>query len=275
MEKQYPNVDTENDEQMAQAILRITAEVQSFLNKSFDIFCDKFLNIRKGHKFDIKQEIIGRNGLWVAKKRYSIWITNENGVPKDEIMYKGLDVVRSSYPAAFKDFLKELLTDILKNVPQDKIDDRVVDFKNHVMDLTIEDIAIPTAVKNLTKYGTKRTESSKIYGNWIKGSPAHVKAALSYNEFLEYHHLENKFAKLSNGEKIKWAYLKDNSFGINAMAMRGYDDPFELIQFIEKYIDKNKIFERLVERKIKDFYDALGWDIPSAKQKIINTFFDF
>jgi len=260
---------------MTTATLKVSSQVQDFLNSSFDLFCDKFLNIREGHNFDIKQEIIGRTGLWVAKKRYATWIINDNGVPKDKIDYKGLDVVRSSFPDAFKGFLKELSTDILKGTPPIDVDNKVVDFKKKIRTLTFKEIAQPTSVQKLTKYGTKMTDKRKIFGNWIKGTPYHVKAALSYNEFLIYHHLEKKFAKISNGDKIRLVYLKTNPFGISAMAFRGYDDPPEVYDFINKYINKTKMFEHILESKIKDFYGAMAWDIPSEEQEIINKFFDF
>ena len=274
VEQQFPDVDTNNVDQMASAILQITSQVQDFLNNSFDMFCDKFLNITEGHNFDVKQEIIGRSGLWIAKKHYVIWVINDSGVKKDEMLFKGMDVVRSSVPEAFKGFLKKLLTSILKSEPRDDIDQYVVDFKNKIRTLTLEEIAKPTSVKNVTKFRTKRNDHSKAFGNWIKGTPAHVKAAISYNEFIDYYNLEKKVVKLSNGEKLKWVYLKDNPFGIDGLAIRGYDDPSQVYDFINKYIDKNKMFEHLLEKKIKDFYGALNWDVPSAEAKIINKFFD-
>ena len=275
IEKLYPDIDANDESQISKSMLHIVETVQQYLNNSFNLFCEKFLNITGEHNFDIKQEIIGRSGLWVAKKRYAIWITNESGVEKDEMMYKGLDVVRSSFPISFKIFLKELLTNILKNVPHDDIDTTVVNFKNAIRTLSIDDIAVPTSVKGVNKYGTKSRDKSKIFSNWIKGTPNHVKAAISYNEFLEFHKLDMAHVKILNSEKIKWVYLKTNPFGMDSVAIRGYDDPPELYEFILKYIDRNKMFEHILESKISDLYGALGWEIPSIEQKTIEKFFEF
>ena len=126
---------------------------------------------------------------------------------------------------------------------------------------------MPTSVKNITKYGTKDRSGSIKFKKWIKRTPAHVKASISYNEFLIYYKLDKNFAKIGNGEKIKYAYLKTNPLGIDALAFRGYDDPKEIIDYIKQYIDREKIFERILLNKILQFYNALNWIIPSKEQK--------
>ena len=77
IEKLYPEVDTNNVEQMSSTILKVTSTVQDFLNNTFNMYADKFLNVQE-HKFDIKQEIVARAGFWTTKKRYALWIVNKN-----------------------------------------------------------------------------------------------------------------------------------------------------------------------------------------------------
>jgi hypothetical protein len=43
------------------------------------------------------------------------------------------------------------------------------------------------------------------------------------------------------------------------MALRGYQDPIELVKFVETYIDRNKTFDRELRGKLDDFYAAMGW----------------
>ena len=280
VEKMYPEVDTNNPEQMATNILKVTAQVQDFLNGSFNMYADKFLNVQE-HKFDIKQEIVARSGFWTTKKRYALWIVNKNGVPKDDIAFTGLDVKRSSFPTAFKTFSIEILTDILKGELQKTIDKKIVEFKEMVKTVTPDDIATPTSVHNLGKFGTfkklgslKVKESQKPFGNWIKGTPAHVKAAISYNELIHYYNLEKKFPLIATSEKVKWLYLKENGLGLDAIAFKGYDDPPEVMDFINQYVNRNKMFAKVLESKLQDFYDALKWLMPSFEQKKINKFFE-
>ena len=60
-------------------------------------------------KLILKQELISKAGIWIAKKRYAQWVINQEGNPVDKLDVKGIDVVRSSYPAAFRKFLSEVL----------------------------------------------------------------------------------------------------------------------------------------------------------------------
>ncbi len=58
------------------------------------------------------------------------------------------------------------------------------------------------------------------------------------------------------------------------MALRGYEDPPEIVEFVETYIDRNKIFDRELRGKLDDFYAALGWDkLPENNN--MNKFFSF
>ena len=83
-------------------------------------------------------------------------------------------------------------------------------------DHNIDDIALPSGVKGMTKY--KGTKSGGIFRTPKSGTPAHVKASLAYNDLLSYYkskHLE----PIRNG-KIKWVYLKNNPFHLDAVLTR-------------------------------------------------------
>ncbi len=271
IEKLYPTIDM-NDDQMSEKILEITSQVQSYLNSSFDLFSNRFLHSDK-HYFDIKQEVIARTGIWTSKKRYALHIINKKGVPVDKIDVKGLDVIRSTFPLAFRAFMKGLLKDFLKDVPQKEIDEKVLEMKDKIPHLEVAIIATPTGVKNLKKYGKPEEEWNKAFSNWIKGAPAHVKAALSYNEMLRHLKLSKKFPDIKEGEKIRWVYLKPNLYGLDTLAFKGYDDPKKILDIIEIYIDRNRIFEKVLKKKLMDFYSALNWAFPTKGQKIIDKFF--
>jgi len=67
--------------------------------------------------------------------------------------------------------------------------------------------------------------------------------------------------------------MKNNPLGIDALAFKGYDDPKEIIDFIEQYIDHERIFKGALEKKIKMFYEALSWDLPVDKVNTLERFF--
>jgi DNA polymerase elongation subunit (family B) len=271
VEKTRPDIDTSNDEEMAAAILVVAQNVQTFINKSYDVMAKRFFNIEE-HRYDIKQEVISKASIWLAKKRYAQWIINNNGVACDELEVKGLDVVRSSYPTRFRSFMTEVLKDILKDVPKEEIDDKIVAMKRQVKNESVDDIAKTSAVKNVTKY-VKMMNKDAVVGQCAKSTPAHVKASIIHNQFIKKFKIQAE--PIRNGEKIKWIYLKNNELGLDALAFRGYEDPPELMEFIEKYADKDKLFERELEGKLRDFYDALNWDFASEHLATAQKFFSF
>ena len=116
-------------------------------------------------------------------------------------------------------------------------------------------------------------DKGAVMGECAKSTPAHVKASIIHNQFLKKFKIQSE--PIRNGEKIKWIYLKNNELGLDALAFRGYEDPPELMEFIEKYADKDKLFERELEGKLRDFYDALSWDFASENLANAQKFFAF
>ena len=126
----------------------IAEETQSFLNKFYDIFAERFFFIPTGkHRFEIKKEYISKAGFWLAKKRYAQWMILKNGIPCDKLDVKGLDVVRSSFPKAFQDFMAKMLKDILMNKSSEEIGNDLVSFKSNLPNLPISKIAKGGAIK--------------------------------------------------------------------------------------------------------------------------------
>ncbi len=273
VKKRNPSIDENNDELMSKEILVIAKEVQDFMNSSYDMFAKKFLNVTD-HRFDIKQEVIAKSGLWVAKKRYAQWIINNNGVDCDELEVKGLDVVRSNFPPRFKKFMSGMLKDILEIKPKNDIDNNVLEFRKNLSKSNIIDIAKPSGLKGLKKYSTKYKKG--LFTEMALGTPAHVKAAARYNDLLKYFGHKN-VSPLHDGDKLKWVWLKDNKFGIETCALKGdEDDPKDILDFIEENIDYEKIFVSDLKNKLTDFYSALGWgQVPDNAYANAQKFFDF
>ena len=258
-----------NDEdKMSKAILEIADEVQSYLNESYDYFAKKFCNLTK-HRFDIKQEVIAKSGLFVTKKRYGLKIINDNGKKVDKMMVKGLDTVRSSFPMAMRTMLSKLLEDILMGVPKEKLDKFIINFKDSMKLMEFDKIAIPTSVKGIKKYKT----DGGLFSSYAKGTPVHVKSALFYNDILTHMKISKRFTEIFDGEKIKWVYLKNNPIGLETIAYKGHEDPPKILEFIRQYINPDKLYKQALHKKIMMLYEALGWDEPTDATKTIERFF--
>lgn len=273
IKKYYPNGDFNDDNFMSEKILKITDKIQKYINTSYDYFAENFLSIdSEKHLFNMKQEVIAKSGFWAKKKRYALSLINREGVPTDELEVKGLDVVRTSFPEKFRVFMTEILKDILNNKEKEYIDFKIMELKKHIKETSLSDIARSTSLKNISKWIEK---DRNPFDDFAVGTPAHVKAAISYNDLLLHFGLETKYAKMANGEKIKWVYLKLNPFNLDGLAFGDLDDaPTEIVDFITQYVDYDKIFKTELETKLNDIYKAMSWGmVPTVSNKNKNKFF--
>tara|TARA_B100001287_G_scaffold113654_1_gene95668 strand:- start:4052 stop:5074 length:1023 start_codon:yes stop_codon:yes gene_type:complete len=265
-----PELNEDSDEEMIPAILSAAKEVEQHINGMYDVMAKKLFNIDT-HRFDIKQETIAKGGFWVSKKRYAQWIINDNTVDCDKLDVKGLDVKRSSFPTYFKEVMKTVLLDILKSTEKTEIDQKILDYKDGMVDRNFIDIAKNTSVKELSKYMTK----SQVLGEFKKGTPAHVKSALTYNQLLAFYKVPYKYEPMRDGDKVKWVYLKNNPLGLDSTALKGHNDPPQILKFVEQYIDYDKIWEKELENKLGDFYEAMDWEKPNSNLQKASQFFGF
>jgi len=261
-----------SDVMMTQRINEIATEVQEYLNGSYDYFAKKFCNLDT-HRFEIKQEIIAKSGLFITKKRYGMKLISDNGVQVNKTMVKGLDTVRSNFAPAFRKLLNDVLEDILASVPRDKIDHRITRFKKNMRLKDLDDISSPTGVKGIKKYIKKDKENTSVFTVLKNGIPVHVRAAVSYNDLLRYYKRDKKYGFISNGDKIRWVYLKNNSLGLSVVAYKGYEDPPEIMKFIEDNMDYDKIYDRALTKKLNLFYECLDWGKPVDEAQSIERFF--
>ena len=246
IQHRYGSID-HSDDFLVEKTLEIATEVQDFINKSYDVYAYKYHNVRQ-HTWHIKQEMVGKTAFWRdKKKRYAMWIINKTGLPVDEYEIKGFDSVRSDFPKSFRKFMKESIIDVLNDVGVDDMNAKVSNFKNKVMEVSPADIMLPTSVKEISKWA---------FGQ--KGVPIHVKSAQNYNKMLELLEIES-IPPIQDMDKILWAYLYQNPYNFPTMAITGYDDPIELMEFLHKYIDRNSLFEKRLLNKMQAIWDNLGW----------------
>jgi DNA polymerase elongation subunit (family B) len=272
-----------SDVMMTQRINEIATEVQGFLNETYDYFAQKFCNLNK-HRFEIKQEIVAKSGLFIVKKRYGMKVISDNGVQVNKTMVKGLDTVRSNFAPLFRQLLADVLDDILGSVPKDKIDHRITRFKKNMKLNKLDEISSPTGVKGIWKYLRKDNEHSsasilekpkdkRVFSLFHKGTPVHVKAAIAYNDLVRYFKQDNKYGFINNGDKIRWVYLKTNPLGLKVVAYKGHEDPPEIMNYIDEHIDHDKIYGQAMTKKLQMFYDCLDWGKPVDEEQSIERFF--
>ena len=70
--------------------------------------------------------------------------------------------------------------------------------------------------------------------------------------------------------------MKENEYNIDALAVKGYNDPPKIIEIILKYVDIDKQFIREFSNKLESMYESLGWGLlPTQKNASAHEFFEW
>jgi DNA polymerase elongation subunit (family B) len=203
-------------------------------------------------KMVMKREVLAEVAIWTGKKHYILNVHNSEGVQYDEPKLKimGIEAVKSSTPEPCRNALKEALK-IMMNGTEEDVINYIENFKTKFKTLPAEEVSFPRSVKGLAKYH----DSASIYQ---KSTPIHVKGSLIYNKILQNKRLTRKYPKIQEGEKIKFAYLKEpNPTGDTVIAMlNALPDEFEL----KPYIDYEKQFSKSFLDPIIGILNVIGWE---------------
>ena len=209
----------------------------------------------------MKTECVIRSAYFRATRRYAQWITKQEGIANETLDVKGLEFKKANFPPVLGKFFKKALVDVLKGATQKEIDDRLKIFKKQILDGTIPltQLGNPQAVKKLNKYTARKARAGEMFSVMEKGAPAAVKATVVYNDLLRFWGLHKNHASIAQGDKVKWIYLKQNPYQVDAIAFLEWDLPEKMNTFIEQYADRKKVFESILLNKLEGFYNDLGW----------------
>jgi uracil-DNA glycosylase family 4 len=114
----YENIvdKTKPKEEILKTVNELNKEVQSYLNNNVVKEIIKKHNVQEDkNRLELKNELVIKRGLFLAKKRYSNYIVSKEGNPVDEIKSMGLEIKRSDFSNITKKHLKEVLEMILKS----------------------------------------------------------------------------------------------------------------------------------------------------------------
>lgn len=263
----FPDVNTSDKDLMVTYISKIATEVQDYLNESYNLFADRIYCLDK-HFLKIKQEVISDAAFWVSKKRYAQHMIYKKGVKVDSIDVKGLDTTRSDFPSKFRVFMKNILRLILDGKTAEDVRAEVFDFKSKLSSFNVYEIIAPRGIKDISKHDVDRHPFTMK-----KGTPVHVKSALYYNDLLDYYNI-NTVEKIVNGDKIKWGYLRKNPYKMTSLAIKGYNDPKEIVDLLTTYLDYDMTFEKGIDKKVQSYFNAMNWGLWNINQNA-GEFFTF
>ena len=213
-------------------------------------------------KMQMKREVLADKAIWVAKKRYVLNVHNSEGVQyaKPKIKVMGLEMVKSSTPAVVRTKLKDAL-EVILHQDQASLQAFVREFKTKFSSLSVADVAFPRSVSSLKEYS-----GTPIYK---KGTPIQVRGALLFNHYLKMKGLTRKYEPITNGNKIKFVYLKTpNPINENVIA---FNNVLPKEFGLDEYINYDLQFEKVFLDALQIVIEPLGWD--AEEKASLESFF--
>ena len=267
----YPDFEQKTNENKDEILEKVALYYQDFISDHYDNLAKDCFNVTN-HRLEMKTECVIRSAYFRATRRYAQWITKQEGITKESLDVKGLEYKKSNFPKVFGNFFKQVVEDVLKGTQQSEIDTRILNFKKKILnDMPIGELGNPTGVKTLNKYIERKPVGAEAFTIIRKGAPAAVRATIKYNDLLKYWKLDNQYETIVQGSKVKWIYLKKNPYNIEALAYLDYNIPPKIGEFLDKFADKEKVFNIILLNKLEGFYSDLGWRLVT--NPYINQFF--
>jgi len=224
-------------------------KLEPMINESYEELAS-YMNAYQ-NKMHMGREVIADKGIWTAKKRYILNVHDSEGVryktPRLKIM--GIETAKSSTPMWCRKRLEDGIR-VLMNQSESDVWQFIKDSWNEFSKLPIEEVSFPRGVQNVMKY----SNPASIYS---KGTPIHVRGSLLYNNYLHKHNIDKKYPVITNGEKVKFCYLKlPNVINENVISfVNALPKEFEL----EPYIDYDTQFSKSFVEPLGVILNKIGW----------------
>jgi DNA polymerase elongation subunit (family B) len=256
-----PDLDYNNRKEKINHLLVLTEELQTVANNNLNTITQDLFNMTKAHHFVLKQEVIAEKAYWSGKRRYAMYIVNKEGVEIEELEMKGLDIMKSNFPPYFRNFGENLIKNILFSKPKEDIDKDVMEFKNSMHTINWIKLLKPTGLKKVSEYIERKPMAGELFTKLKLKCPINTKAAIATNDILRYKKLTIKYPEFTIGDKMYLAYLKPNPYQLTVVGLNGYNDAPEIIELVDKYIDRDGLFDGVIRNKLEGVYDDIGWDL--------------
>jgi DNA polymerase elongation subunit (family B) len=243
-----------------EAVIELYDNVAEEVNKSFPAFMAQSFNCTMdlGEIIKCGREIVASSGLFITKKRYATLIYDLEGKRVDQdgpgkVKAMGMDLKRSDTPVIMQDFLNILLLDVLTNVKEAEIIEKIKAFKFDFADKPGWEKGTPKRVNNLTMYTKREEREGKA------NMPGHVRAAMNWNNLRNMN--SDKYSmQIMDGQKTIVCKLKNNPMGITSVAYP-IDEGRLPDWFKELPFDHIAMEETIIDKKIGNLLNVMKWDL--------------
>ena len=260
--KLYPNFEELTDKKKDDILEKIALKYQDVINEDYDRLAREAFNVTE-HRLEMKTECVIRSAYFRATRRYAQWITKQEGIENETLDIKGLEFMKANFPPILGSFFNDILQQVLKGEEKNSILEQIKVFKKSILDgsIPLTKLGNPSAVKKLEKYSGKNARAGEMFTEILKGAPAPVRATIRYNDLLRLWQLDKKYNLITQADKVKWIYLKDNPYKIEALAFFDYEMPDKVQAFLDSYADRQKVFDSILLNKLEGFFSDLQWSL--------------
>jgi DNA polymerase elongation subunit (family B) len=209
------------------------------------------------------REIVAQSGLYITKKRYAALVVDNEGFRTDadgigKVKAMGLDLRRSDTPVFMQDFLKELLTMVLTDVPQKEVLDRITEFRKEFSARPGWEKGSPKRANKIGHY--QRLEEKQGKANM----PGHVRASINWNT-LKRMNGDKYSQEVVDGMKVIVCKLKANPLGYTSVAYP--TDELRIPEwFKELPFDDAAMAETIIDNKLDNLIGVLNYPLEDTKQ---------
>lgn len=271
----YPDFNNLPEKEKDDKIEVLALKYQDIITEHYDTLVLDCFNVKKqdifkpeieggkNHRLEMKTEAVIRSAYFRATRRYAQWITKQEGIEKESLDIKGLEFQKSNFPPILGAFFNKILKEVLKGEQKENIIAQVKVFKKDILggNIPLTKLGNPTSVKKLNKYTGVTARAGEVFTKIEKGAPAPVRAAIRYNDLLRLWSLDKKHSLITQSDKVKWIYLKNNAYKIDALAYLEYDIPDKIQEFLDQYADRNKVFVSILLNKLEGFFGDMEWSL--------------
>lgn len=249
------------DERKIHYIRAISHVIESYVNDRCyrDLQRKTYNSAVTDFRIKFKQEVIAKSGLFVSKKRYSLWHIDEEGAPVDYIKNTGLEIVRSETPEFVRPRLIKIVKAILQGSTKEDLTKLIGTLRGELLHTLPEEIAVNIGVSDPEKYVGRD-------GRATKGAPWHVKGVINYRMMLKVLKLDNQYQDIMAGSKMKVVYVKKNQYDVEAISFMRWPKEFDKVFTI----DRPKLISKYFDEKVDSLLDPMGWKGLVSKEEKAN-----
>jgi DNA polymerase elongation subunit (family B) len=251
------NLDLSKDEMVKLVVALDNYRISEFYDTAFEKW-SKLFNTDNRQTF--KLENISTEGFWIKKKNYALRVVYEPN-PKKELfesddrflLIKGLEPIKSSYPEWARDHQTNFISYLLKKGTDVDLEGELIPMIKEVRKefdtLPVDEVAMNFNIRQYDKY--VQDEEKCILK---KGATPYPKAVMHHNYLVIKNGMEGRYAKLREGNKVKFIYCVPNDLEIEVFAYNPGDYPTE----IAPEIDKDQQFFILIVEPVNRVLGAIG-----------------